>query len=407
MQYNMKSKYMGYPYLNVKEDFPALKRYKAYLNTAAQGLIPKQTSQALKRFLEKTEKDEWEELREEIEKPAKREIAKLIGCSDEEVSFSIQTTDGFRRILLSIKPKEEGNIVGIDLEFPSISMAIKTLSQRNHSEIRIVKHRDGRYDILDFEKLIDEKTYAVIFSSVVWVNGFMLPIREISEIAHEKGALVIVDGIQHVGAVNMNVKKLGIDAMAVGGEKWLLNNIIGSGFIYIDKEVIEELDPPAQTLMNFQEPLEGWSKWWATIDKDPWIPLEKSKTASKLDWGGGKPYILIEALRSSVEYLNNIGIESIEKHNRALKRKIIEEAEKRGYKVLGCVENEDRWSSITTISTGMGYEKEMEAVKSMREEGVQVSYRGSSGIGGIRISPHIYNDEIDIEVLFSKIKEKI
>jgi len=405
MWYTLKSNYMRY--LNVKEDFPALKRYKAYLNTAAQGLIPKQTSEALRRFLEKTEGDEWGELREEVEKPAKREIAKLIGCNDEEVSFSVQTTDGFRRILLSIKPREGGNIVGIDLEFPSISMAIKTLSQRNQSELRIVKHRDGRYYVTDFEKLIDDKTYAVIFSSVVWVDGFMLPIREISEIAHERGVLVVVDGIQHVGAVNINVKKLGIDAMAVGGEKWLLNNVIGSGFIYVDKEVVEELEPPAQTLMNFQEPTEGWSKWWTKIDKDPWKPLEKSKTASKLDWGGGKPYILIEALRSSVEYLNKIGIERIEKHNRALKRRIIEEAEERGYKVLGYVEDEDKWSSITTISTGKGYVKEMEAVRIMREEGVQVSYRGSSGIGGIRISPHIYNDEADIEVLFSKLKEKI
>jgi selenocysteine lyase/cysteine desulfurase len=90
-----------------------------------------------------------------------------------------------------------------------------------------------------------------------------------------------------------------------------------------------------------------------------------------------------------------------------LKRRIIEEAEKMGYKVLGYVEDEDKWSSITTISTGKGYVREMEAVRIMREEGMQVSYRGSSGIGGIRISPHIYNDEADIEVLFSKLKEKI
>ncbi|MEM0374464.1 MAG: aminotransferase class V-fold PLP-dependent enzyme, partial [Sulfolobales archaeon] len=232
------------------------------------------------------------------------------------------------------------------------------------------------------------------------------PIREISRIAHEKGALVIVDGVQHVGAVSINVKKAEIDAMAVGGEKWLLNNTIGSGFIYVNKEIIENLEPPAQTLLNYQEPEVGWSKWWTLIDKDPWKPLKNQRTASKLDWGGGKPYILMEALRSAVEYINNIGIENIENHNRRLKKKIVERALEAGYKIIGYVEDEDSWSSITTISTGRGYDYEMKLVREMRDEGIQVSYRGSTGIGGIRISPHIYNDENDIEILFSKLKLK-
>ncbi|MEM3393937.1 MAG: aminotransferase class V-fold PLP-dependent enzyme [Candidatus Methanomethylicia archaeon] len=389
-----------------KEDFPALKKYAAYLNTASEGLTPKRVLESIKEFIDKTGRNEWNELTEEVEKPAKREISKLIGCSTEEVSFSIQTTDGFRRILLSIKPKKDGNIVGIDLEFPSISLAIKSLSEKIGSEIRIIRHRNGKYDLSDFERAIDNNTYAVILSSVIWVNGFMMPIREISRIAHEKGALVIVDGVQHVGAVSINVKKAEIDAMAVGGEKWLLNNTIGSGFIYVNKEIIENLEPPAQTLLNYQEPEVGWSKWWTLIDKDPWKPLKNQRTASKLDWGGGKPYILMEALRSAVEYINNIGIENIENHNRRLKKKIVERALEAGYKIIGYVEDEDSWSSITTISTGRGYDYEMKLVKEMRDEGIQVSYRGSTGIGGIRISPHIYNDENDIEILFSKLKLK-
>lgn len=390
----------------LKEQFPALERYKAYLNTAAQGLTPRRVLESLNRFIEKVGRDEWMEPSKEIEKPAKIEISKLIGCKADEISFSIQTTDGFRRIINSIKPRVGGNIVGVDLEFPSISLAVKSLSERIGSELRIVKHRDGRYDISDFEKAIDDKTFAVIFSSVIWVNGFMIPVKDICEIAHEKGAIVIVDGIQHVGAVSMDVKKLGIDAMAVGGEKWLLNNVIGSGFIYVSEEIIEDLEPPAQTLLNYQEPEVGWSKWWTLIDKDPWKPLKKQKTASKLDWGGGKPYILIEALRSAVEYINSIGIESIEKHNRRLKKNIVERALEVGYKIIGYVENENSWSSITTISTGKGYDYEMKLVKEMRDEGIQVSYRGSTGIGGIRISPHIYNDEDDIEILFSKLELK-
>ncbi|MEM3615816.1 MAG: hypothetical protein QXX09_04115, partial [Candidatus Methanomethylicia archaeon] len=70
------------------------------------------------------------------------------------------------------------------------------------------------------------------------------------------------------------------------------------------------------------------------------------------------------------------------------------------------VEDEKSWSSITTISTGKGYDYEIELVREMKNEGVQVSYRGSTGIGGIRISPHIYNNENEIEILFSKLKSK-
>ncbi|MCX8169179.1 MAG: aminotransferase class V-fold PLP-dependent enzyme [Candidatus Methanomethylicia archaeon] len=391
---------------NFKQDFPALGKYKSYLNTAAEGLTPRKVLESLKTFIDKTGRNEWNEPIEEIEKPAKREISKLIGCSIDEISFSIQTTDGFRRILLSIKPKAKGNIVGVDLEFPSISLAIRSLSEKIGNEVRIVKHKNGKYDVSDFEKVIDDDTYAVVFSSVIWVNGFMMPIKEISEIAHEKGALVIVDGVQHVGAISMDVKKLGIDAMAVGGEKWLLNNIIGSGFIYVSNEIIENLEPLAQTLLNYQEPEVGWSTWWTLVDKDPWKPLKNLKTASKLDWGGGKPYILIEALRSSVEYINNIEINCIEKYNKMLKEKVIEETLNMGFEVISYTEDKNQWSSITTISTGKGYEYEVKIVKELRNEGIQVSYRGSTGIGGIRISPHLYNDYKDIEILFSKLKCK-
>ena len=389
---------------NREEEFPALKKYKVYLNTAGTGLYPRRAYEAIREFTEKTIKNEWKNLREEVEKPTKEEISKLINCKPHEISFSVQTTDGLKRLLLSLNLKKGMNIVGADLEFPSISFGAESLCRKIGCETRIVNHRDGVYNLEDFEEEIDENTRAVAISSVQWINGAMVDLKELCKIAHEKGALVIIDGIQHVGAITLDVKKTGIDAMAVGGEKWLINSNIGSGFIYVSDEAVKELEPPIYGLANFKPPEAGWGEWWPLRDKDVWHLMEPAEDASKYEWGGGKPYVLLESLRSCIKLINQIGIEEIEKHNRRLKEKLVDTALGSGYRILGYVENQNLWSSITNISLGMKYTKELELVRRLSEQGIQVSYRGAAGISGIRISPHFYNTKEDVEKFFEELE---
>lgn len=387
------------------EEFPALKKYRIYLNTAGTGLLPKKTAREIEEFTEKTLRNNWENMENELVKPARKEICKLINCSEDEVSFSVQTTDGLKRILLALNPKPGMNIVGVDLEFPSISMGVKTLCRNFGCKVKIIRHRNGVYYISDFEKAIDENTLAVAISSVQWINGTMINLKEISRIAHEKGALVIVDGIQHVGAVKLDVKETDIDAMAVGGEKWLLTSNIGSGFIYVKREIMDRLNPPIYGLLNFEEPYGGWGEWWPLKEKDLWKPLRIARDVSKLDWGGGKPYILIAALKSCIEYINDLGIDWIDEHNKKLKHKILDEALSRGYEIVGFTEDKRLWSSITTISLGLKYEDELNLARKLREKKMMISYRGAAGIGGIRISPHLYNEKAEIETLMEEMEK--
>lgn len=390
--------------IKFRKDFPGIKKFKAYLNTASEGLTPKQVTDYLINVLMELT-NPYPGIEEELDyivKNARYEIAKLIGAKHEEIAFTIQTTDGLKRVLSGLRIGPRDNIVSVDLEFPTIATLLTTLCRSRGCEIRVV-NGNGIYDLDDFRKFIDENTKAVVLSSVQWITGWRLGIRDIGELVHEAGAVLIVDGVQHVGALQINVKKENIDVLCAGGEKWLLNPYIGSGFMYVTKELIDEFDIGIYGLHNTIEPEGGWTNYWPDPNKEIWEIRDVSSDASKFEWGGGKPYLLIAALMKSVEYINKLGIDAIENKIMSLKRYLINEVYRNGLSIIGYNDDHRTWSGITLISTGLNPKKELNIVENLRKEGIIVSYRGASGISGIRVSTHFYNSREDIDVFIKSL----
>jgi selenocysteine lyase/cysteine desulfurase len=391
--------------MNLKHLFPGLKNFKVYLNTASAGFLP---LTALKRTMDflvylvdfKEGVDSVDFLDKEIMEKVLKEGAKLFHTSKENLTLSVQTTEGLRRLLSSLEPRKGMNIVSFDMEFPSLACLLKSYAKKHGLELRIVKNRDGWYFIEDVEKAVNDNTFAVIGSSVQWISGQRMDIKEISKVAHEHGAWLIVDAVQHAGSLTLYPEKEGVDAFVAGGEKWLLNPSVGSGVMYISNELIEEASP-LPGLLNMKPPIGEWSSWWGLPEKNPWGEFELREDARRLDFGGGPPYLLAAALWGALELINNVGIEKIERHNTKLAGKIRDEALSLGLEIIG----NENWenSAIVTIKTGLSYEKEEEIYQQMIAEGIKVSHRGVLGHFGIRASPHLYNEMEDVEAFLTSL----
>ncbi len=376
--------------------FPALEKFKAYLNTASTGLMPSTTLLEATKLLSDViefngEVNSVDYMDELVLKPLQREAGRLMKVRPENVGLSIQTTEGLRRILLALEPKRGQNIVSLDTEFPTIPALLKSYAKRFGLELRVVENRNGLHSLEDIEKAIDDNTFAVVLSSVNWVIGERIDLSELSRITHEHGARLIVDAVQHLGSLKLFPEKEGVDALSAGSEKWLISPDTGAGLIYASDELLEEARPIAG-LLNNEPPTGDWGSWWGLPEKDPWGELRPAKGIRKLDFGGGPPYLIASALLASLRLINGLGIERIERHNLTLANRIRDEALSAGLDVFSTD------SQIVTIKTGLDYSAEEALYQRLVAEGISISHRGVLGHYGIRVSPHLYNEREDVEL---------
>lgn len=394
---------------NTRNEFPALRRFKAYLNTASIGLPPNSTVNHLVELINEIKYNpDMEDYFAKLVGNARYEVSKLINAHVDEIAFSIQTTDCLKKAIAGLRPDDDTVIYSLDLEFPSVSSIVESICRHVRCKYVILELIDEDKEIEQkFEEAMSKNTYKkniILVSSVNWITGTRIKVRELADIAHIYNGLLIIDGVQHVGALKLDVRKDDVDVLCCGGEKWLLTPYLGAGLMYVKHDLLSQLELPPYGILNREEPHYGWSFYWPDQDKDPWILPNVSKNAIKYEWGGGLPYLSICALHKSIEFINKLGIESIENHLMKLRELLTHFLIDNGYYIISPVKDPDRASSIITFRTGLGKEMDNRIVEYLKNKGVMVSYRGARGIGGIRISPHLYNTKEDIDVFFEELK---
>lgn len=389
----------------VRELFPAVSRFKAYLNTASVGLMPSNVHKLLNDLTNLiAQEPHAEEFLEDYVVRGRRELANIVGAEPREIFFTVQTTEGLKNVLRSLELGHEDTVVGFDLDFPTITSLIGSLCRARGCGVRVVEG-GGVYGAEGLRRVMDDSVRAVVVSSVQWISGWRVDLKEIADVVHEYGATLIVDGVQHVGVLSIDVRKEGVDALCVGGEKWMLNPYVGSGFTYVGSELLDRLNPYPYGILNREEPEGGWGSYWPDPYKDVWSLPPVSRNALKFEWGGGKPYILIAALYEAARLINSLGVKNVEEHVMSVKEYLHERLLSEGYTIYGYSEDRKRWSGITLVSTGLSKKEEYEAVKTLGERGVAVSHRGASGISGVRVSTHLYNTKDDVDTLLEELKK--
>ncbi|MEM2912114.1 MAG: aminotransferase class V-fold PLP-dependent enzyme [Candidatus Bathyarchaeia archaeon] len=366
----------------IRELFPIVHN-RVFLNHASQSPLPRPVADAMHKYVEDFANFGFSSLARDYGKAL---FAKLIGAKQEEIALVENTSVGLNIAANVLRYPPNSKVVTTDLEYPSV--VYPWLRKGLGVKIHYVKNTNGKILLEDVEKAVDDKTVAVVVSHVEYVNGFRNDLRALGEIAHKHGAYLIVDAIQSAGVIPIDVKKNDVDFLATACYKWLLGPA-GAGYLYVKEELIEDFEPPfvgwASVKQEVFETLDFWDIW----------SLRLSETANRFETGSPSAISFVGAAEA-IKMLLNFGIEEIEKRVLKLTDHIIE-AVKSLRLTLQTPEDSPHRSGIVNFKIN----KPREVVKELRRKGIIVSARAH----GIRVSPHFYNTEEEIEKLIDEVRK--
>jgi selenocysteine lyase/cysteine desulfurase len=366
----------------IREQFP-ITRNKIFLNHAAESPLPRPVTDAINRYVKDfsttgTYPTEWEDY-------GKPFFAKLIGAETEEIALVENTSTGINMAANALHPSSGSKIVTTDLEHPSI--VYPWLRKGLGLKIHYVKSVGGRILLEDVEKAVDDETVAIAISHVEYANGFRHDLRALSEIIHEHGGHLVVDAIQSAGAIPVDVRRDSVDFLSCSCYKWLLGPA-GAGYLYVNEKLIEDLDPPFVGWASVKPEVFGTEDSWDIRS------LSLSETATRFEVGSPCLLSLVGA-REALKMLLNIGIDKIQERLAKLTDHLITTVKNSGFELQTPEELANR-SGIINFKT----KTPKKVVEGLSSEGIVVSARAN----GVRVSPHFYNTEEEIDKAMSQVR---
>lgn len=231
----------------VRRGVPVTQRL-AFLNAGSHGPLAASAAEAISRVAEG-------ELNEgrlgalqfqrggELKNAIRGQFARVLGCDASEIAVTASTTDGMDIACWGLNWHPGDEIITSDQEHQGGLSPLYILAHRFGVEVRFAQAgRSGEQILSSIEGLLNARTRAVVVSHVSWSSGLVLPLREITELAHSVGALCFADGAQSAGAIPVDVKRTGVDAYAVPGQKWLCGPE-GTGALYVANERLDAILP--------------------------------------------------------------------------------------------------------------------------------------------------------------------
>ena len=297
---------------DIRKDFPVLQTGVVYLDSASSTLTPEPVLEKMLEFYREYRANvgrgpfEFSRRATNEYEQAREKVANFINArSKDEIIFTRNTTEGINIVANGLKWQEHDKIVTTIFEHHSNFIVWLRLKMRHSAVVSVFRPRDsieeGILNPQDFEKAVDDKTKLVAITHISNVLGTIEPVEEITQIAHEHGAYVVIDAAQSVPHVKVDVQKIGCDFLAFSGHKMCAPT--GCGVLYVKQELFDNVEPSY---------IGGGTVADVDIDK---YTLDNGPARFE----AGTPAIA-EAigLGAAIEYLNKIGIENIEDHEKRL-----------------------------------------------------------------------------------------
>jgi cysteine desulfurase / selenocysteine lyase len=351
-----------------------------YLNSASVGPLPERTRLVLEAFNRKRATPYNLPDRELIATMAesRRLTADLIGASPEEIALAINTGFGLSLAARAL-PLQSGDIVlTSDREFPANVYPWMLLKDSGVTlELAPTTTEGWPDEEYLLERLRDPRVRVLTVSLVQFSNGYTVDLKRLSVATRASGAYLIVDAIQALGQLPVNVRETPVDVLACGAQKWLLSPW-GSGFVYVRRELIRQLQPA----------ITGWMAFEGT---DDFSQLTQYNDTLRGDARRFElitlPYQDFAGMNASLQLLLGLGIPRIQRHLRALHEPVLAWAQRAGARVVSPLNS--RGSGILCVAPrDVG-----SAFRALKGERVVCSLRE----GAIRLSPHVYNTQAEME----------
>jgi kynureninase len=377
------------PLLAWRQEFPIL-AHTAYLISHSLGAMPRRAANALQQFAETWATRgirAWEEGWWDMPVTTGNLVASIIGAGPGQVVMH-QNVSVCQSLVASCFnwTSVRNKIVTDGLNFPSNDYIYYALKRQGARVCRVASPDGMTLPLELMLQAIDEETQLVSVSHVAFRSSFVQDLAAITRRAHEVGALVIADLYQSAGILPLDVRALGVDFATGGSVKWLCGGP-GAGYLYVRPDLRPQLQPAATGWMAHRQPFEF----------EPG-PIHFADDAFR--FLNGTPNVpALYSARSGYEIIHEIGVAAIRARSICLTNRLIGLADEAGFAVRSCRDPHTR-GGVVVIDVPNG--KEVTAELARRE--VLVDYRPGAGI---RIAPHFYTAEEEIDRVISEMRSML
>ena len=372
------------PLEDYRAEFPVVQR-KSYLISASLGPVSARARRHLEEYVEG-----WETIG--APEPfwfgrifprigqLKRLYGRMIGAEPSELAITTNVTMALASVLSCLDLSGDRNrIVLTELDFPTDGH-VALAQRRRGAEVSFLKSPDELTVPLEsFAEAIDERTAIVIINRVLYRSSALLDVKEICRLAREAGAWTVIDDFHGAGIIPIDVHDVGCDFHTTGVLKWLCGGP-GVTFLYARKDLLPSLEPTI-------------AGWWS--QREPFAfrlqELDWHPTARRFETGT-HPAPAAFIAHGGLEIITEVTPERIRKRQGGLTDYVMERADAAGLEVR-TPRDRSRRGGVVNVAVG---EQAGKIAGALYERDVCVDHRGD----GIRVSPHFFNTEADVDRLF-------
>ncbi|MFL6037650.1 MAG: aminotransferase class V-fold PLP-dependent enzyme [Gaiellaceae bacterium] len=354
--------------------FPIFEQ-RVYINSCSQGALSDAVRASYEQYLA-----DWDEYGApweywvERQEAARGAFAGLVNAGPDEIAVTTSLSAGVSALASGLRFARRSKVVLTDWEFPTIGQIWHAQEARGARVVHV------QPELEEFDRAIDDDTLIVAITHVCYRNGAMVDVPKVVELAHERGALVLLDAFQSVGSLPVDVQALGVDFLGAGVLKYLLGSA-GLGFFYCRRELVDRVWP-TQT---------GWfaDENIFAMDHTDYSPAH---TAARFQ-SGTPPVPAIYAGIAGIDLMHEIGIAETREHVNALSAHFVEGLDELDatlatprelHGALMCVKSTDSKALVEALD----------------HDGIVTSERD----GNLRVSAHCYNTREDVDVVLAALR---
>jgi kynureninase len=361
---------------------------KAYLISASLGPIPARARRLLEGYLDVWASEGapdivWMEHIFPAMARLKAAFAALALCDIDELAITTNVSIALATVASALDFEERPKVVLSELDFPTDGHV--WLAQRRRGvEIEWLRSLDGlTIPLEEYARAIDDRTALVMVNRVLYRSSALLDAKAVCAMARERGALSFVDDYHGAGIVPLDLHDLGCDLYTAGVLKWLCGGP-GLAFLYARRELVPRLEPAVT----------GWFATRAPFSFDT-EHLAYHETARRLEHGT-PPAPVVFLAQGGLDVVAEAGVERIRARQGELTDRVIARADEAGLDVRTPRERSAR-GGVVNVRVGPEAEKICHA---LLERDVCTDFRGD----GLRISPHFFNSEDEIDRCFDELR---
>jgi len=363
-------------------EFPLI-REVTYLDTATQGPLSRRTHDALALAVAQAQVPGTSRSLsgQATEALARMRMAQLLDVAEDALVFTPNTTHGMILCAHGITWRPGDNVVLPAREFPAL---VRTwLGVRAAGvDVRLAPWSGAGPTVADVMAVADGRTRVIACSAVAWDTGWSMDLAELGHRCRAAGILLVVDGIQAVGAVPLAPQALGLAALSFHGYKWLMAGF-GCGVLYLAPAALEQIQPRFVGEQSYRD------------GADPWNPVPAWRDGASRFAVGSANILGMTALASALTLVTELGLAQIARHHAALTQELVDGLRALAPAVRLVVPDAPERRAAIVVFTTDDAARDAALVAQLAARQIVVACRPR----GIRVAPHLFNDAADIGAL--------